>query len=293
MRRSARTRPARTRRRTQRRGDGPRGKARGRHSGNAGARLCNVKLETGSGIAIVTLNRPRARNAIDARTIDELHAVLDHLAESDTTRVLVLTGAGREAFAAGADIRELLKRRAGDALRGINSGLFLKLENFPMPTIAAIRGHALGGGLELALACDLRISGTSARFGQPEVGLGIIPAAGATLRLPRIIGMGRAREMILTGNIIDAEEAYRIGLVNRIVDDDDVLDEARAVAASIARKGPLALRVAKLALSASAYGAEAGHAAERLGQGILFESEDKNEGMTAFLERRRPRFRGR
>ena len=139
------------------RGDGHRRSARARHRGTAGARLRNLNLETDGGIAVVTLNRPRVRNAIDARTIDELHAVLDHLAEDNSIRVLVLTGAGREAFAAGADIRELLKRRAGDALRGINSSLFFKLEYFPMPTIAAIRGHALGGGLELALACDLRI----------------------------------------------------------------------------------------------------------------------------------------
>ena len=298
MKRTARARSTPTRRATRRpatrrRTDGARRRAGGRRGRTADARLRNLKLETGRGIAVVTLNRPRVRNAIDERTIDELHAVLDHLAEDDSTRALVLIGAGHEAFAAGADIRELLKRRAGDALRGINSGLFLKLENFPVPTIAAIRGHALGGGLELALACDIRIAGTSARLGQPEVGLGIIPAAGATLRLPRIIGMGRAREMILTGRIIDAEEACRIGLVNRIVDDDGVLDAARAVAAMIARKAPLALRVAKLALAASVHGAEAGHAAERLGQGILFESEDRLEGMKAFLEKRRPRFRGR
>ncbi len=268
--------------------------ARRRSSASIGrSALKNLTLETGGGIAIITLNRPRVRNAIDLRTVEEMHRVLERLANDASIRALVLTGAGERAFAAGADVRELLRRGAADALRGINSSLFLAIERFPMPTIAAVRGHALGGGCELALACDLRIAGESARFGQPEVGLGIIPAAGASLRLPRIIGMGRAREMILTGRIIDAEEALRIGLVNRVVADDCVLEEARAVASMIASRAPLALRVAKIALQASIPGSEAGHAAERLGQGILFGSEDRDEGMRAFLQRRPPRFRGR
>jgi len=241
----------------------------------------------------VTIARPEARNAINLEVVNEMHAALRALGEDDRTRVLILTGSGRTAFASGADIRELRERRAADALRGINSGLFLAVERFPLPTIAAVSGYALGGGCELALACDLRIAGESARFGQPEVGLGIIPAAGATYRLPRIVGAGRARELILTGRIVDAEEALAIGLVNRVVPDDRVLDEARATALLIARKGPLALRAAKLALAASAYGPDAGHVGERLAQAILFESSDKREGMTAFLEGRPPRFSGR
>jgi enoyl-CoA hydratase len=252
-----------------------------------------VQVDSQGGIAVVTLNRPEARNAINLKMVGDLHAALDALAADAATRVLILTGAGGAAFASGADIRELRERRAADALRGINSGLFLKVEQFPLPTIAAVRGFALGGGCELALACDLRIAGESARFGQPEVGLGILPAAGATYRLPRIVGWGRAREMILTGRILDAREALDIGLVNRVVPDGRVLEETRALAALIASKGPLALKAAKLVLAASACGPDAGHAAERLGQGILFESHDKREGMSAFLAGRRPRFKGR
>ena len=225
--------------------------------------------------------------------MNELRAALDLAARDAGTRALILTGAGTTAFASGADIKELLRRRAIDALRGINSSLFLEIERFPLPTIAAVNGYALGGGCELALACDLRIASESARFGQPEVGLGIIPAAGATYRLPRLVGAGRAQELILTGRIIDAEEALRIGLVNRVVPGDRLLEEARATAALIARKGPLAVRAAKLALQASLYGPDAGHAAERLAQAILFESADKREGMAAFLQGRRPRFKGR
>jgi len=259
----------------------------------AAPRFRSIRLETAAGISILTLNRPGARNAINLEVVEEIRAALETLARDGQARALILTGAGAAAFASGADVRELRDRRAADALRGINSSLFLEIEQFALPTIAAVSGYALGGGCELALACDLRIAGESARFGQPEVGLGIIPAAGATYRLPQIVGAGRARELILTGRIIDAREALSIGLVSRVVPDDRVLEEARSTAALIARKGALALRAAKLALRASAYGPDAGHAAERLAQAILFESADKREGMTAFLQGRRPRFSGR
>ncbi len=255
-------------------------------------RFRNLKVEFADGIAVIILNRPEVRNAIDLATVDDLHWALDILAHYDRTRALILTGAGRS-FAAGADIRELRRRRAGDALRGINSGLFREIEQFPTPTIAAVNGYALGGGCEMALACDLRIAGESARFGQPEAGLGIMPAAGASYRLPRLICLGRARELFYTGRLIDAAEALRIGLVNRVVPDDRVLAEARALAASIASRSPIALRIAKMVLAASAYGPEAGRVAENLGQGILFESADRDEGIAAFLQGRRPRFKGR
>ncbi len=259
----------------------------------AARRPHEVAVEARGGIAVVTLNRPRVRNAIDLATVRALHDVLDRLAADPKTRALILTGAGGTAFASGADIRDLQRRRASDALAGINSTLFMKIERLPIPTIAAVRGWALGGGCELALACDLRIAGESARFGQPEVGLGIIPAAGATYRLPRLVGMGRARDMILTGRIVGAEEALGIGLVNKVVPDDRVLEEACLVAAAIARRGPLAVRAAKAALLAAAYGPEAGFVAEGLAQAILFESHDKAEGLSAFLAGRPPRFKGR
>jgi enoyl-CoA hydratase/carnithine racemase len=277
--------------RARRRAGGRRSRA-GASNRAAIPRFRSISLATAEGIAVVTLNRPEARNAINLEVVNELHMALETLGRDGATRVLILTGAGKAAFASGADIRELRERRAADALRGINSSLFLAVERFPLPTIAAVNGYALGGGCELALACDLRIASETARFGQPEVGLGIIPAAGATYRLPRIVGAGRARELILTGRIIDADEALAIGLVNRVVPDDRVLEEARSTALLIARKGPLALRAAKMALQVSVYGPDAGHDAERLAQAILFESDDKREGMTAFLEGRPPRFTG-
>ena len=267
--------------------------ARGRKKAAGVPRFRTIRLDVREGIAVVTLDRPQARNAINQEVVNELRAALGLLARDPDARALILTGAGPAVFASGADIRELRQRRAADALKGINSSLFLEIERFPLPTIAAVNGYALGGGCELAIACDLRIASESARFGQPEVGLGIIPAAGATYRLPRLIGSGRAQEMILTGRIIDAPEALRIGLVNRVVPGDRLLKEARSTAALIARKGPLAVRAAKLALQAALHGPDAGHAAERLAQAILFESADKHEGMTAFLDGRRPRFKGR
>ncbi len=237
-------------------------------------------------VALVTLNRPDVRNAIDLGVVERLTAILQDLAANDDVRALVLTGAGGKAFAAGADIAQLRERTRDDAFRGINSTLFRRLEDFPRPTIAAIAGFCLGGGMELALACDLRVAGASARFGQPEVSLGIMPAAGATYRLPRLVGLGKARELIFTGDIVDAAEALRIGLVNAVVDDARVVDEALAIAARIARQDPLAVRISKAILNAAARGGDPGPALETLGQAILFESPQKRARMTAFLEKK-------
>ncbi|MCG3151639.1 MAG: Short-chain-enoyl-CoA hydratase [bacterium] len=244
-----------------------------------------VLTERVGSVAILTLNRPEKRNAIDLAMVQALHGILAELARDADLACLVLTGAGK-AFAAGADIGELRERNRFDALAGINSRLFQAVEQFPTPVIAAIQGWALGGGCELALACDLRIAGESARFGQPEVTLGILPGAGATQRLPRLVGLGMARDLIFTGRIIDAAEALRIGLVNRVVPDDGLLDAAQEVASQIAANGPLALRLAKLALNAShRTGSDVGFLIESLGQASCFESDDKYQRMTAFLEK--------
>lgn len=244
-----------------------------------------VLTERVGSVAILTLNRPEKRNAIDLAMVQALHGILAALARDADLACLILTGAGK-AFAAGADIGELRERNRFDALAGINSRLFQAVEQFPTPVIAAIQGWALGGGCELALACDLRIAGESARFGQPEVTLGILPGAGATQRLPRLVGLGMARELIFTGRIIDAAEALRIGLVNRVVHDDGLLDAAQELASQIAANGPLALRLAKLALNAShRTGSDVGFLIESLGQASCFESDDKYQRMTAFLEK--------
>lgn len=239
------------------------------------------------GVASVVLNRPEVRNAIDKAMVDDLHAALDELAARDDVAALVLSGAGGKAFAAGADIAQLRERKSREALLAINARLFQKVEEFPAPTIAAITGWCLGGGCELAMACDVRVAGRSAKLGQPEVALGIIPAAGGTQRLPRLVGLGRAKELIFTGRQVDAEEALRIGLVNHVVEDDQVLAKAGEIAAAIARQGRMAVRLAKVALNASSRtGQDTGFLVEQVAQAVLFDSADKDARMKAFLEKR-------
>jgi enoyl-CoA hydratase len=250
----------------------------------------NILVSVENRIAQVVLNRPEKRNAIDQGMISDLHAAIDELAVREDVTVLVLSGAGGKALAAGADIAQLRDRRTAEALMAINSRLFQKLEEFPVPTIAAITGYALGGGCELAMCCDLRIGGKSAKLGQPEVALGIIPAAGGTQRMPRLIGLGRAKELIFTGKIIGADDAYRMGLLNEVVEDDKVLEAALELAAQIAQQGRLALRLAKLNLNASSRtGQDTGLLLEQISQAVLFESQDKNDRMTAFLDRKKKR----
>lgn len=240
------------------------------------------------GVVICHFNRPQVRNALNRQMVEEIRTLLRSLSDRSDVSALIFTGSGDRAFLSGADIGELRERDRGDALLRINSQLFREIEGFPAPTIAAVRGFALGGGCELAIACDLRICGAGARFGQPEVGLGIIPGAGATYRLPRLVGQGRARELIFTGRIIDAEEALSIGLVNRRVEDEEVLRAARELAAEIARNSRLAVRLAKQSLLlAPEINSAAGMALESTAQAVLFEDEEKNERMTAFLEKRR------
>lgn len=239
------------------------------------------------GIAICTFNRPEVRNALDLEMVGEIRDLLKTLAADEDVRALIFTGAGEKAFMGGADVVELRDRKAEDALKGINSNLMRDVEDFPAPTIAAIRGYALGGGLELAMACDLRICSEEAKMGQPEVGIGIIPGAGGTYRMPRLIGLGRAKELIYTGRIIDAAEAFSSGLVNGVVPDDSVLDAAKELARRIAGNSPLALRLAKRALNAVFETTDAQLRLESALQAVLFEDPEKERRMTAFLERRK------
>lgn len=237
---------------------------------------------------LVTLNAPERRNAIDQEMVDGLHAVLDELADDDTVAAIVITGAGEKAFAAGADIAQLRDRTSKDAMKAINSGIFNRIEEFAVPVIAAVKGYALGGGCELAIACDLRVIGESAKMGQPEVKLGIIPAAGGTYRLPRLIGLGLARELVYTGRMVEADEALRIGLANKLVADADVVDAALAMADEIAKNGRLAVRGAKRALNAlSRPGHENAVVFESSTQAVLFDSDDKKARMDAFLSKQK------
>ncbi|HUF46519.1 MAG TPA: enoyl-CoA hydratase-related protein [Vicinamibacterales bacterium] len=254
----------------------------------------NLLVDIADRIATVTINRPEVRNALDRATVTDLTAALADLGRAAEVGVVILTGAGDQVFVSGADIRQMRERRRDDGLAAINSSAFRAVEECPKPTIAAINGHALGGGCELALACDLRVAADHARFGQPEVGLGIIPAAGATQRLPRLIGLGRAAELVLTGDPIDAATAHAWGLVNRVVPGAELVEAARALAGRILTRGPLAVRLARLALRASSrVDLDSGLVIETLAQSICFESEDKTEGTTAFLEKRKPDFTGR
>jgi enoyl-CoA hydratase len=252
----------------------------------------NLILALEGRVAILTVNRPEVRNALDTATVAEFHAALEEV-EAARSTVLVITGAGEQAFVSGADIRAIRERRRDDALASINSRLMAAVENHDAVSIAAVNGWALGGGCELALACDLRIAAESAVFGLPEPTLGIIPGAGGTQRLPRIVGLGRAKEMILTGSRWDARAALAHGLVSEVVPAAELMTAARALAERVLALGPLAVRLAKRALNASSQmPLSAGLLYESTAQAITFESRDKTEGTSAFLEKRKPHFKG-
>lgn len=254
----------------------------------------NISVAVAESIATLTIDRPQVKNALDLQTVNEVRAALQALAQDSGVGVLIVTGAGETAFVSGADINDIRTRGRDEGLAAINSSLFSEIERFPRPTIAAVNGFALGGGCELALACDLRIASETAKFGQPELGLGIIPGAGATQRLPRIVGMGRAKHLILTGEIIDAKQALDIGLVTMITPPGQLQIRAREVAKKVLRQGPLAARLAKLALNAAArVDLDSGLLIETLAQALCYGSEDKLEGTTAFLEKRKAKFSGR
>lgn len=252
----------------------------------------NLALSLDGRVATLTVNRPDVRNALDTATVEELHRALEEVRSARAT-VLIVTGAGDKAFVSGADIRAIGERRRDDALASINSRLMSAVESHEAVSIAAVNGYALGGGCELALACDLRIAAENAVFGLPEPSLGIIPGAGGTQRLPRIVGLGRAKEMILTGARWDARKALELGLVSEVVPLAELPKAARAMADRVLALGPLAVRLAKIALNISSQiPLAAGLVYESTAQAITFESRDKREGTAAFLEKRKPEFTG-
>ena len=235
-------------------------------------------------------------NAISNELTSELRQLLDEIEKDEELRVLVITGEGDKAFVAGADIEEIVDRDAkiGRRVTRERQELFSRIQNLPIPVIAAVNGYALGGGLELALACSIRICSEKAQFGAPEVKLGIIPGDGGTQRLPRLIGLGRAMEMILTGDFIDASEAYRIGLANKVVPHEELMETTMELARTIASRPPLAVRYAKEAVNRSQEGDTAsGFALESYLHALCCTTEDKKEGVSAFLEKRKGTFKGK
>jgi enoyl-CoA hydratase len=254
----------------------------------------NTLYEVQGPMALITINRPEKHNAISLATLDELQAHVRQAAADEAVRVITITGAGDRAFAAGSDLAEVLHRDLRKALEPIVQGLAEQLERTPKPTIAAINGICMGGGLEVALGCDLRIATPNARFATPEGKLGIIPGGGATARLPRIVGRGWGMEMLLMGQPIDAERALAIGLVTRIVEPAELIAEARRMADHLAQFAPFVPRTMKAMVH---FGMEASLAGalmlEKYAQGALVQTEDKVEGITAFLDKRDPQFKGR
>ncbi|MGE5370905.1 MAG: enoyl-CoA hydratase/isomerase family protein [Solirubrobacterales bacterium] len=246
------------------------------------------------GFGIVQMNRPETMNAIDGHMLGELHQVLHQYIEDASVKAIIVTG-GLRMFAAGGDIKELKPMdvwQAQDFIEQVNQ-VVSELEDCPKPTIAAMNGFVLDGGLELAMACDLRIASEKATFGFPEINLGIHPGAGGTQRLARLVGLGKARELILSGEFIDADAAWQIGLVNEVVPADQVMLRARALGTKLIRKPPQAFRLAKRAIHAAMDNdIRTGSAIEREGFALLFTTRDQKEGMHAFLTGRRPTFTG-
>lgn len=247
-----------------------------------------VKLEKQGHVGIVTIDRQEALNALNSQVLSDLDAVIDQVAADDEIYVMILTGAGRS-FVAGADIGEMKGFSSIDGKKfGVHGGgVFLKLENLSKPVIAAVNGFALGGGCELSMACDIRLASEKARFGQPEVGLGITPGFGGTQRLPRIVGVSKAMELILTAKTIKADEAKAIGLVNKVVASEALLDEAKAMMGVIISKAPMAVRYAKVAINKGVnMDLMNGLELEKDVAALAFASEDAKEGTAAFLAKR-------
>ncbi len=254
-----------------------------------------VLKEIAGRVATVTINRPDKLNALNGSVRRQFIAALDQLRTTDQVRTVIVTGAGEKAVIAGADIGEFEGRTAIDQFRVMKTfQVFDAVDAFPKPVIAAINGFCLGGGCELAMACDIRIASEKARLGQPEVNLGILPGGGGTQRLPRLVGMGNALKLLYTGDMIPAPEALRIGLVDEVVPHDQLMDRARELAGAIAQKSPVALQLIKEAVRASVRTSlDEGLRHETTFFGLAFSTEDKEEGVKAFLEKRKADFKGR
>ena len=249
----------------------------------------NLLLEVEGGIALLTINRPKALNALNSETLAELNACLAELENNEDVKVVILTGSGEKSFVAGADISEMVNATPAE---GRKMGLlareaFGRLENMPQVTIAAVNGFALGGGCEISMSCDIRVASDNAKFAQPECGLGILPGFGGTQRLPRLVGKGRAKELIFTCDMISADEAFRMGLANHVVPQAELIDYCKAMAGRIMKNGPYAVALAKQAINTgSDIDLDSGLKLEANLFGLSFSTADKMEGMTAFLETR-------
>ena len=258
--------------------------------------LANVRYEKKDSIAYVTVNRPKVLNALNTATWTDLKTAFENAKADTSVRGVILTGAGDKAFIAGADISELAHLNAYEAEESSRFGQAVLdlIENLGKPVIAAINGFALGGGCETAMACTMRIAAEHAKFGQPEVKLGLLPGGGGTQRLPRLVGKGRALQLILTGETISAQDAYRIGLVNEVVAADGLIDRAETILKQVAANAPIAVKFSLDAVNKGLDSSQsAGLALEASYFGICAASEDKKEGISAFLEKRTPKFRGR
>lgn len=256
------------------------------------SKLRNILFEVDGSVAIAKMNRPKAMNALNSETLEDLAEIVKYVAGADDILGLIITGEGK-AFVAGADIAQMRDYKAEEGRRyaAFAQGIFNELESLEKPVIAAVNGYALGGGCELSLSCDLRIASDKAQFGQPEVLLGVIPCFGGTQRLSRLIGVGRAKDLIFTGRYIKAEEALSMGLVNKVVPAEALLDEAKSMMLSITKMAPIAVRYSKIAINKgvnmdlmNALELEKDVAA------LSFATDDKDEGMCAFLEKRKPEF---
>lgn len=254
----------------------------------------NVIFAVKDGIARIVVNRPEKRNALNIAVRRRLIEILETVKEDEAIRVLIITGAGEEAFIAGGDLNELKDFNAIQILKYLDTysqKLYTEFEQLPIPTIALIKGYCLGGGCELAMACDIRVASPDARLGLPELRHGVIPGGGGTQRLVRLVGLGRAKEIVLTGSIVDAKEAERIGLINKVVPKNRIEKYVETLANKILSQGPIAVKMAKAALNVSMQGSlDIGMRIEALSEAVCYSTRDKKEGLYAFLEKRKPHF---